>query len=76
MKLYIWHDPYAVDYGASLLIVAAENLRDAKEQATAGGRYSFGFYEGEAAEWRGRPKLGKPNRVLNLPCAEWHKWSE
>lgn len=37
--------------------------------------YAFGQYEQESD----RPpstELGEPTRILDLPCAEWHEWSE
>ena len=78
MKLFIWADPYQVNYGSSMLMCVAKNLREAKKLAKIGKTYSYVVYlnkhsSGKAAIVKG---LGKPLRILNLPCAEWHEWSE
>lgn len=75
MKLFIWVDPYRVHYGSSLLIVAAESLEDAKAQACTGKAYTYGEFERERIPLD-PALLVEPNRVLDLPCAEWHEWSE
>jgi len=72
VKMYIWNNPYHVDYGSSLLVVLAHNLRQAKSEAKRGQGYIYGEYERPTPD----VKLGKPTRVLNLPCAEWHRWEE
>ncbi len=78
MKLFIWADPYQVDYGSSMLICVANNLGEAKKLAKTGKCYSFVQYlnEHSSTEVKEVSKLGKPTRILNLPCAEWHDWSE
>jgi hypothetical protein len=82
MKLFIWKDPYDVSYGSSLLIAVAETVEDARAQALKGRVCAFGEdYEhkqpkGTDDDWRPQITLGEPTRVLDLPCAEWHEWSE
>ena len=73
MKLYVWADPYHVILGSSMVFAVANNLREAKKIAATGRAYSFVHIKDE------RPQncpLGKPLRVVKLPCAEWHEWSE
>jgi len=72
MKLYIWVDPYKVSYGSSLLVAVASSTKEAKEQAMKGRAYEYGKYE----HGIGRVELGEPDRVLDLPCAEWHEFHE
>ena len=73
MKLYVWCDPYSVSYGSSMVFAIAENLRDAKRQAANGKAYAYGEFRQEHVP---AVKLGQPHRVVKLPCAEWHEWSE
>lgn len=74
MKLFVWVDPYQVSYGSSLLFAVAETVEEAKELALSSraDAYSYGQYA--------RPNpgvaLGEPERIVDLPCAEWHVWSE
>lgn len=72
MKLYVWDNPYYVDYGHSMVFVIAPTLRQARIQAQQGKAYSFGYEQ----DSRPSVELGKPTRVVDLPCAEWHKWEE
>ena len=77
MKLFIWADPYQVSCGSSLLIAVAETVEDAKQQAISGKSYCYGQYDKfEGPHHSLVEKLGEPLRVLDLPCAEWHEWSE
>jgi hypothetical protein len=80
MKLYLWADPYPVHYGDSLLFSVAETIEDAKKQAESGLMYKYGKYLNDDASRdyieSVSKKLGEPIRVLDLPCAEWHEWSE
>lgn len=73
MKLYVWVSPYHVPYGSSLVFAVAENVREARKQASKGPMYSFGEY-GQSRN--PGVALGEPTRVLALPCAEWHEWQE
>lgn len=76
MKLYLWCDPYKVSYGSSMVFAVAETLADAKEQAANGIAYKYGEYRQEWSPKDLAAKLGEPLRVLDLPCSEWHEWSE
>lgn len=73
MKLYFWDDPFPVEYGGSMLFVVAESEEQARELARTGKTYSYGVYPERTTP---NIELGKPDRVVDLPCAEWHWWSE
>lgn len=73
MKLYVWASPYQVMYGTSGLFVVAEDLDQAKALARNAPRYTFiGYRQGNGVAM----ELGEPTRIVDLPCAEWHEWSE
>lgn len=72
MKLYVWSNPYRVSYGSTLVFAVAENLERAKEIASTGKAYTYNEYGQKTPQ----VNLGDPIRVLDLPCAEWHEWSE
>lgn len=72
MKLYIWSDPYDIPFGMTMVIAVAESVGEARKQAATGKAYAFGNMRDD----RPTVKLGKPTRVVSLPCAEWHMWSE
>lgn len=74
MKLFVWNNPYPVSWGSSLVFAVAETEDAAREVAKTAKAYSFGEYENEHG--RSMVVLGAPIRVLDLPCAEWHEWSE
>lgn len=76
MKLYIWSNPYTVSYGSSLVFAVADSLENAKQQAAIGKSYCYNEYENMKDPSSMAEKLGDPIRVLDLPCAEWHEWSE
>jgi hypothetical protein len=69
-KLFVWDDPYSVSYGTSLFFAVAENLEQAKKLAK---RAPYGHWKHKTAP---QIELGEPSRVLDLPCGEWHEWSE
>ncbi len=73
MKLYVWANPYKVRYGSSMVFAIAESLEAAKQQARHGDGYSYGEFSNAAPT---NTELGEPTRVVDLPCAEWHEWSE
>lgn len=76
MKLFVWCDPYSVPYGASMVFAIADNLEMAKQEAAVGYEFEFGNSGSrERQDWSGI-KLGDPDRVVDLPVAEWHEWSE
>jgi hypothetical protein len=81
MKLYFWANPYKVAYGESWVIAVAETLDDAKRQAAAGKVFKFGLDFSDSKRFPQEQsvlkiELGEPTRVVDLPCAEWHEWSE
>jgi hypothetical protein len=78
MKLFVWADPYRISYGTSMVFAVAETVEQAREIAAAQTRhYSYAQYASEPhAAYSGSVKLGEPTRVVDLPCAEWHEWSE
>lgn len=73
MKLYVWNNPYDVRYGHSLVFAVAENIEAAREQVLTGESYAYGEYTGDGVQ---KTKLDEPTRIVDLPCAEWHCWSE
>jgi hypothetical protein len=74
MKLYLWNEPYQVSYGSSLVFAVASSLEEAKEIATTKATsWSYGDCQKTGIPLR---DLGEPTRVLDLPCAEWHRWEE
>lgn len=73
MKLYVWSNPYPVSYGSSMVFAIAESEEQAREIAKTAPCYSFNEYDNGKAP---QDKLGKPIRVVDLPCAEWHEWRE
>lgn len=74
MKLYIWRDPYEVEYrGSSVCYAVAENVERARELAKDGLLRKPGMRSG----CKPPPiALGEPDHVRDLPCAEWYEWSE
>ena len=75
MKLFIWVDPYRVDYRHSMLIAVAETEEQARAIATSKAASWWAFGKFEQAP-KGQFEVGKPTRVVDLPCAEWHEWEE
>ena len=76
LKLYVWADPYPVPYGTAMVFAVAENLREARKVALADGKKIWAYSKYDNDPVPAGIKLGKPDRVLSLPCAEWHEWSE
>lgn len=78
MKLFVWADPYRVTYGSSAVFAVAETVEEARREAARGNWYSyveFPHAHGGSADALAA-KLGEPTRVVDLPCAEWHEWTE
>lgn len=73
MRLYVWANPFSVPYGTSMCISVAASVEEAKLQAEAGFFYSFVEYDHGTLSGI---VLGEPTRIVDLPCAEWHEWSE
>lgn len=77
MKLFVWANPYPVYYGSSGLFAVAETEEQARQIAESAPVYSYIHNEKTSPEFeRSLIKLGPPTRVVDLPCAEWHEWSE
>lgn len=72
MKLYVWSNPYEVCYGNSMIFAVAESEEQAKEIAAKAPCYIWNQYD----NGNSRVELGKPFRIVELPCAEWHEWHE
>lgn len=73
MKLYVWASPYPVPYGSSMVFAIAKSLEAAKKQASIGASFDFGDGPGYQVQ---NTILGEPTRIVSLPCAEWHAWTE
>ena len=73
MKLFIWANPFKVFYGSSMLIAVAETLEQAKEEAKTAPAYIYAQYNESGP---GPITLKDPDRIVELPCAEWHTWKE
>lgn len=78
MKLFLWINPYPVSYGCSMVFAVADSLEQAKAIAASkvsAKHYTYGI-EHESGQWTSDLDLGEPQRIVDLPCAEWHEWSE
>jgi hypothetical protein len=77
MKLFVWNVPYPVDYGGSIIYAVAETVGQAREVAMKAPLSKYGYEPKSLNEGSNWPfKLGKPDRVLAVPCAEIYEWSE
>lgn len=74
MKMFVWCDPYPVHYGSSMLMVVAETIEQARELAKTGAAYTYGAFKQDRVPMESID--GEPTRVVDVPCAEWHEWSE
>lgn len=74
MKMFVWADPYRVSYGSSLLVVVAETLEQARIVAMQGKAYTYGEFLSDRLPMEAIQS--EPTRVIDVPCAEWHEWSE
>ena len=76
MKLYVWENPWHVDYGTSLVIAVADSLDEAKRVATEKLREP----KWDAFEWDKEThqsvKLGGPHEIIDCPTAAWFEWRE
>lgn len=74
MKMFVWHHPYQKDLSDAVVVAVAESEQEARLLAErTASRYSFGTQD--AGVGRG-VTLGPPDRVVDVPCAEWHEWGE
>lgn len=76
MKLFVWCNPYQVSYGSSMVFAVAATESAARKQAANGFSYKYGKFKQDSDMTALAANLGKPDRVVDLPCAEWHEWSE
>jgi len=77
VKVFIWVDPYPVNYGSSLLFAVAETVEQARSEASYGTQCHYGEPDRPQGDMtRLALVLKEPDRILDLPCAEWHEWSE
>jgi hypothetical protein len=73
MKLFVWGQPYNVPFGSSMYFAVAETVEQAREMARTAPAFAYTSIEENPPP---AVLLGEPTRVLDLPCAEWHVWSE
>lgn len=77
MKLFVWNEPYDVAYGQSMVFAVAETVEQARELCRTGTVCTYGTpKDWEPKDWTKKINLGEPTRVVDIPCAEWHEWSE
>lgn len=75
MRVYIWNNPYHVNYGGSFLWVVAETEEAARELTQKAMTSQFGL-EPTAKMQRPDKPLGPPDRIEELPHAECYQWEE
>lgn len=76
MKLFVWANPYSIPYGSTLAFAVAETVDAAREQLSKSAAWAYSEYSSENPGIKNTSVLKEPTRVLDLPCAEWHKWEE
>ena len=74
MKLFIWNEPYAVNYGGSCLYVLANDLEEARRLAMTAQDASFGTTRDETRAID--VSNVEPTRVIDGPYAECYHWEE
>jgi hypothetical protein len=72
-KLFVWVSPYPVNYGRSLYFAVAKDVEEARKLAAGKKIWAYSEYDNDKAP---ETVKGEPTRVLDLPCGEWHEWSE
>lgn len=82
-NVYVWDNPYPVNYGSSFLFVVAPDLDTAKRIAAKKATcHSFDIMWDESrahlkSEFARRATpLGEPSRIIEGVGGEWHEWSE
>lgn len=76
-KLFIWNDPFDVDYGGCCLYVVASNIEEARGIAARAGISEFGHPPREQKVGSEKAaRLGEPSRILDAPCGELYYWQE
>jgi hypothetical protein len=78
LKLFIWANPYHVNYGNSGYFAVAETVDNARAIARSAHKYSYVEFDDGATFGATADALlaGEPTRVVDIPCGEWHEWSE
>ncbi len=78
MKLYVWNDPYPINYGGCCLYVIARSLKEARRLATDKcNDASYGGYDRRSLKRTHVDVNNKPpTSVHNLPYAEMYRWEE
>ncbi len=78
MKLFVWNEPYSVNYGGSCLYVIANNVEEARELAKSKCYdASFGGFDRKNMKETCVPVDGvEPTSVHDLPHAECYHWEE
>lgn len=76
MKLFVWKEPYGVSWGQSAFFAVAETVEQAREMAKSAPLYSYFSATPDKEEPPRDIQLGEPDRVVDLPCAEFHQWCE
>lgn len=73
MKLFIWAEPYTINYGTTKFIAVAETVEQAREIAKTAPAVSFGEYLRPNTP---QVELGEPTQVMDIPCGQWDEWQE
>lgn len=71
--MFVWDMPYAVMYGSSKYIAVARNVDEARALSTQAAVFRSC---GDGFRSPRPPLKGEPDRVLPVPCAEFHEWEE
>lgn len=75
MKLFIWKDPYSIDYGGAIAYAIAPDVESARKAIKAGGVSYFG-HEPESEEIENLNIDRDPDRVLDGPYGEIYEWEK
>lgn len=75
MKLYVWNNPYSVNWGGTIVYAIADSEEAARALAMVAPVSEFGYTPSH--EQAGDLDINRPaDRVLDLPCAEIYQWQE
>lgn len=75
VKMFVWANPYHIRYGTSAFFAVAETVDEARELAQRSKAYAYVEFGGKQFD-ASSVVLGEPTRILDVPCGEWHDWSE
>ena len=76
MNLYVWNDPYHIEYGGSCAYVVAEDEDAARLLAKRARISRFGGASEDGGLFMAALFNGPPSRILSIPCAEVYEWCE